>query len=83
MSHYSHDLIDRLGFECWCDSLLVDQIENITTPQGTTTIDEDGMSLRMSWSDNEGVASFRAHTRYGWMETTKQFKLPYHDYPRV
>lgn len=75
MNRYSHEAIDRLGFESWCDSLLVDQIENITTQQGTTTIDDDSVALRMSWADGKGVASFRAHTSHGWMETTKEFKL--------
>jgi len=76
MSHYSHEAIDRLGFDSWCNSLLVDQIENITTKEEAMTIEADGMTLRMSWAYGKGVASIRAHTSQGWMETTKQFQLP-------
>jgi len=76
MSHYSHEAIDRLGFDSWCNSLLVDQIENIITSTGTVSIHDDGMSFVMTWGKGEGVASIRAHTSGGWQETTIEFKLP-------
>jgi hypothetical protein len=75
MSNYI-DVIDRLGFDSWCNNLVVDQIENITTNKGKTTLQDDDMSFSMSWGDGKGVASIRAYTSSGWQETTIEFKLP-------
>ena len=75
MSYYI-DAINRLGFDSWCNNLVVDQIENIITPTGRTTLQDDDMSLLMSWGDGKGVASIRAYTSGGWQETTIEFKLP-------
>ena len=75
MSRYTHQAIDRLGFDSWCADLMADQIENMTTPKGVFIHEEDGMSYNISWGDNKGVASFRAHTSTGWQETTLQFNL--------
>ena len=76
MSRYSQSAINRLGLEWWGTDLVVNEIENITTPSGQTTIEEDGMTAKVSWADGKIVASIRAYTTDGWRETTIELQLP-------
>jgi hypothetical protein len=67
----SSEHIQRLGFDAWADSKLVNAIEDtpyIMQGEGNVTYEYEDVTIRLDWKPDGYTASIRAHTPEGWKE---------------
>lgn len=79
-------MIDRLGFDSWCDNMFVNAMEGFVF-EGTGSIsvenEKNGVHMNMQWDNMNVTCTIRAYTYDGWQNYSKSIKWDGKRVPKI